>query len=83
MCPSGHNFFCFLIAGAGATDAPSFGGALPFVVYASPSDAWWDYGSAFMLVASAVNPPAHVGALTFDVSDTPSWATWNFGSASF
>ena len=50
-----------------------------------PSDAWWDYGSAFMLVASAsaVNPPAHVGALTFDVSASPSWVFWSDGSAFF
>ena len=38
--------FDMLFAGAGANNTPAIGGALSFVVDNSPSNAWWDIGSA-------------------------------------
>ena len=35
-----------LVAGAGASDPPAWGGALPFDVDALPTDGGWSYGSA-------------------------------------
>ena len=51
-----------------------------------PSDAWWDYGSAYnfdMLVAGADadNASASGGALPFAVNSSPSRSWWNYGSA--
>ena len=74
-----------LLAGASVAYT-AFSGAFTFVVYALPSHAWWDAGSAFiyiMLLAGAGygNPSAIGGALTFRVYSAPSAAWWDYGSA--
>ena len=67
-----------------ASDTPSVGGALTFLVNSSPLWASLNIGSAFMLLAGAdVGGLTSVfsGAFAFHVTNTPSDTWWTHGSA--
>ena len=59
------------------------GGTFTFNVLSSPSGAWSEFGSAFMLFAGAgANlTSADGGALAFHVNSPPSGSWWGNGSA--
>ena len=42
-------YLFLLIAGASANNTPAIGGALTFNVNNTPSDTWWNNGSASLL----------------------------------